>query len=258
MRRARGPAEMPFLDHLEELRRRLLWMLLALGVGTVVGVVVVSEFNILGVLQRPIEPFLTGGRLAFTSPTEPIGITLKLGFLLGAILAFPVLAAQVWAFLSPALYQSERRVIVPSLTAAMLLFLGGVSLGFFVALPLGLRFLMGFQSAALLPWITAGEYLKFATRVVLAFGVIFELPIVVLVLSALGVVTPAFLRRYRRHAILVLAVLAALLTPADLVSMFIMLVPLVLLYEGSVWVAVLVTRARERGLRDEGPQPASE
>lgn len=249
---------MPFLDHLEELRRRLIWILLALAVGAVAGVVLVTQFNILGWLQRPIEPYLTEGRLAFTSPTEPIGITFKLGFLLGLILVSPILAAQLWGFLSPALYASERRVIVPSLVAAMLLFLGGVALAYFVALPLGLRFLLTFQTQALLPWITAGEYLKFAIRVVIAFGVIFELPIVILILSALGVVTPEMLRRYRRHAIIVLAVVAAVLTPADLVSMLVMLLPLALLYEGSVWVAVLVTRGRERRLADEGAQPSSE
>lgn len=249
---------MPFLDHLEELRGRLIRILVALAVGTVAGVVLVAEFNVLGWLQRPIEPYLTGGRLAFTSPTEPIGITFRLGFLLGAILAFPVIAAQLWAFLSPALYESERRVILPSLVAAMLLFLGGAALAYFVALPLALRFLLTFQSAALLPWITAGEYLRFAIRVVVAFGVIFELPIVILVLSALGVVTPDFLRRYRRHAILVLAIVAAVLTPADLVSMLVMLLPLLLLYEGSLWVAVLVTRGRERRRVEERPQPASE
>lgn len=256
--RARGPAEMPFLDHLEELRRRLLWSLLAIAAGAVVGVWVVSEFDVLGILQRPIEPFLPAGRLAYTSPTEPVGITLKLGLVLGLVVAFPVVAAQTWAFLSPALYEAERRVIVPSLVAAMLLFLGGVALGYFVALPLATRFLLGFQREALTPIITAGAYLRFATQVVLAFGVIFELPILVLVLSGLGVVTPAFLRRYRRHALLVLAIVAAVLTPADLVSMLIMLLPLVLLYEVSIWVAVFVTRARERRVPGEAPQPVSE
>ncbi|MGH7545413.1 MAG: twin-arginine translocase subunit TatC [Gemmatimonadota bacterium] len=258
MRRVRGAAEMPFLEHLEELRRRLIWILLALAVGAVGGVVAVTELNVLGWLQRPIEPYLVEGRLAFTSPTEPIGITFKLGFLLGLIVASPVIAAQLWKFLSPALYASERRVIVPSLVAAMLLFLGGVALGYWVALPLGLRFLLTFQTEALLPWITAGEYLKFATRVVIAFGVIFELPIVILILSALGVVTPAMLRRYRRHAIILLAVVAAILTPADIVSMLVMLVPLTLLYEGSLWVAVLVTRGRERRLADDDAPATSE
>lgn len=258
MKRVRAAAEMPFLEHLEELRRRLIWILLALGVSAVVGVVAVSELNVLGWLQRPIQPYLEGGRLAFTSPTEPISITFKLGFLLGLVLASPVIVAQLWAFLSPALYTSERRVIVPALIAAMLLFLGGVALGYLVALPLGLRFLLTFQTQALLPWITVGEYLKFAIRVVLAFGVIFELPIVILILSALGIVTPAMLRHYRRHAILVLALVAAILTPADLVSMLIMLAPLVLLYEASVWVAVLVTRGRERRLADEPAHTTSE
>jgi sec-independent protein translocase protein TatC len=258
VRRARGAAEMPFLDHLEELRRRLIWSLLALAVGAVVGVVLVSELDVLGWLQRPIQGFLPGGRLVFTSPTEPLSITFRLGLLLGAVLAFPVVAAQAWAFFSPALYENERRVIVPALVAAMLLFLAGVGLGYLVALPLALRFLMGIQSEALLAWITAGEYLRFAIRVVLAFGLIFELPIVVLVLAALGLVTPAFLRRYRRHAIFVLAVVAAVLTPADLVSMLVMLVPLVLLYEASVWVAALVARGREARAAERAAEPAAE
>src|SRR6266568_3852145 len=185
---------MPFLDHLEELRWRILWSLLAIAIGTAVGWFLMDKIDILTLLKRPIAPFLPGGRLLFTSPTEPFLLTLKVAFALGCVLASPVVIYQIWAFLAPALYEKEKGLVVPAL----------------------------------------------------AVGVVTELPLVVAILAALGLVTPQFLAKQRRYAFVVSAFLAALLTPPDAVSMMMMLVPLTLLYEISIWCAWVASRRRAR------------
>ncbi|HKK27277.1 MAG TPA: twin-arginine translocase subunit TatC [Gemmatimonadota bacterium] len=247
---ARGPAEMPFLDHLEELRWRLIWSLVALGVATAVGLLIVSKLDVIGVLERPIRQLLPDQKLLFTSPTTPFLVTLKLAFLVGLVLAIPFVAYQVWGFLAPALKDEERKYVIPAIWVSFGLFLAGIAMAYFLVLPLGLRFLLGIQSQSLSPIITIDEYLKFATRMLLGFGIIFELPVIMVVLAAMGVVTPEFLKKYRRHALVVLAALSALLTPPDVGTMLMMMTPLFLLYETSIWLVRLVTRARRR--RPEG------
>ena len=240
-----GSAEMPFLDHLEELRWRLLWSLLAVAVGTGAAFFLVMRFDVLGLLIEPIEPFLDGGKLKYLSPTEPVFITLKLAVTCGFLLALPVVVYQVWAFLSPALLPSERRVIVPSLYLGLVLFAVGVAMAYEIVLPMTLSFTMGFQTESLEQAIVVGEYLSVVTRLLLSFGVVFELPIVVMVLSALGVVTPEFLASKRRHAIVAITVLAALLTPGDVITVtLMMMVPLIILYEFSIVLSRMVYRRR--------------
>ena len=240
-----GSAEMPFLDHLEELRWRLLWSLLAVAVGTGVAFVLVMHFDVLGLLIKPIEPFLHGSKLKYLSPTEPFFITLKLAVTCGFLLALPVVVYQVWAFLSPALLPSEKRVIVPSLYLGLVLFAVGVAMAYEIVLPMTLSFTMGFQTESLEQAIVIGEYLSVVTRLLLSFGVVFELPIVVMVLSALGLVTPEFLASKRRHAIVGITILAALLTPGDVITVtLMMMVPLVILYEFSIVLSRMVYRRR--------------
>ncbi|MGH7541262.1 MAG: twin-arginine translocase subunit TatC [Gemmatimonadota bacterium] len=243
----RGPAEMPFLDHLEELRRRLIWSLAALLVACILGLVAVTELNIIGILERPIRDLLPDQTLKYTSPTTPFLVTLKLGFIAGLVLALPFLGYQAWAFLSPALYDHERRFVIPAIAVGTLLFLVGVAMAYFLVLPLGLKVLLGFHTESLEPIITIDEYLRFATGIILAFGVIFELPVVLILLSLLGIVTPEGLSKYRRHAIVVMAVISAVLTPADPYTMLAMLAPLILLYEGSIWAVRLLRRRRAGG-----------
>lgn len=242
MKRAKGAAEMPFLDHLEELRGRLIWVASTVLVLSVLGFFLVTELDIIGLLKRPINPLVPEGMLMFTSPTEPMTVTLKLSFVVGVILALPIIVYHVWAFLSPALFDREKKVVVPALAGGFVLFLLGVAMAYFLVLPLGLRFLLGFQTQALSPIITIGEYLRFATRLILAFGVIFELPLVLLLLAFLGLIKANNLRRFRRHAIVAIAVLSAILTPADVGTMLMMMGPLVLLYELSVLLVALVDR----------------
>jgi sec-independent protein translocase protein TatC len=240
--------EMPFLDHLEELRWRIIWSLLALVIGVGAAFYVLLKIDVIGLLERPILPFLHGRKLVYTHPGDPFQIVLTASVAMGVMLALPVIAYQFWAFLSPALYRHEKRVVIPVLFGAMGLFLTGVSLSYFVVLPLALQWLMGFQSAALEPMITAAEYFDFAVSMSLAFGLCFELPIVILALTALGIVTTRTLNRFRRHALVACVIVGAFLTPGDLIwTTIAMAVPLYLLYELSVALAYVVERRRRTG-----------
>lgn len=243
--RSRDPSgEMPFLDHLEELRWRILRALIALGIGTVVGWFVVQRFGVMEVLIRPVRPLLTGEGLAFFNPITPFFVTLKLALVVGLILATPIVVYQIWAFLSPGLTASERRVIVPSLYFGLLLFAAGVALAYFMVLPLALAFLAGFQPDYLEAVYEVEAYLAFVTKLLVAFGVAFELPVVILILSALGLITPRFMREKRRHAIVAITILATLLTPGDLPSTILLMIPLMILYEASIFLSALIHRRR--------------
>ena len=245
-------AEMPFLDHLEELRRRIIWALVALAICAVLGFFIVTELDVIGLLERPFQKVMPGQNLLFTSPTTPVVVTFKLAFVVGFIMALPVIAFQTWSFFSPALYEHEKRLVIPAIAVGLLLFLAGNAMAYFFVLPLGLKFLLGFQAESLEPIITIDEYLKFATRLIIAFGVIFEMPVVLVLLGLLGIVTPDGLRKYRRHAVVILAISAALLTPADVGTMFMLFTPMILLYELSIWLVRLVVK------RDESDEPEAD
>lgn len=250
---AREGAEMPFLDHLEELRWRLIRCLAAVLVFTVIGFVVVMELNVLGLLIAPVEPFLDGTRLKYLNPVDPFFITLKLGLVLGLVLASPVLIWQTWAFFSPALNAGERRVVVPALYLGLLLFCAGVAMAYWVVLPVTLNFMMGFQTEALEQAITAPEYLSLVVRLLLAFGLVFELPVVILILSALGFVTAEWLAGKRRHAVVAITVVASVITPGDVITItLLMMVPLILLYEFSILLARIFGRPRRAAPAVEG------
>lgn len=256
MKRARNlRGEMPFLDHLEELRWRILWSIIAIGLGSVVGFVLVWKFGVLNLLIAPFyEVMGESEMLIFLSPTEPFFLLLKIGVLVGIILASPILVYQMWAFLSPALERHEKRLIIPSLYMGLVLFAAGVAMSYFLALPVSLRFLLLFGAEYFEAMLQAGPYLGFVTKLLLAFGVLFELPVVILILSVLGLVTPAFLRKKRRHAIVIITVLASFLSPGDMVQVTIMMmVPLILLYEFSILLSVMVYRRRDA--REIGGEP---
>jgi len=243
----RTPGEMPFLEHLEELRWRLVWSLGALGAGFLVAFAVVSKLDIIRMLSRPVLPYLHGRKLVYTHPGDPFTIVLNAALVLGVLIASPIIAYQVWAFISPALHRHEKRVVVPVMIGAAVLFAAGVALAFFAVLPFTLGFLLNFQTASLDPMLTASEYFGFAINLALAFGVVFELPILILALTALGLVTPATLKRYRRHSLVLCVIGAAFVTPgADPTSLFALAVPLYLLYEASILLSIVVYRRRQR------------
>jgi sec-independent protein translocase protein TatC len=240
-------AAMPILDHLEELRKRLFWISGAVVIGVVAGFTLLSRIDLIRLGERPILPFLHGRNLIYTHPGTSFHILLSASLFLGIVLAAPVIAGQLWGFLSPALYAHEKRVIVPVMVGMVALFLAGVALSFFVVLPLTLGMLMGLESGALTPMISATEYFDFATSMCVTFGLVFEIPIIVLALAAMGIVTPEFLSKYRRHSIVVCFTAAAFITPgADPYSLVALAVPLYALYEGSILLARLVIRRREK------------
>jgi Tat protein translocase TatC len=243
---------MPFLDHVEELRWRILKSLVAVLLASLVGWVIVEHVDVIRMLMRPIIPLLPDGKLKFTSPTEPFLITLKFAFALGLLIASPVVIYQVWAFLTPALYDREKRLIVPALSVGVLLFLTGAGIAYQWLLPRVLRMLFSFQPQVFSPIITADGYFSFAAQFLIAIGVAMELPLVVVILTALGLVTPQFLARNRRYALAIAAVAAALLAPPDALSMLVGIVLLMALYEVSIWCAWIVIKRRARRERASG------
>jgi sec-independent protein translocase protein TatC len=253
-------AEMPFLDHLEELRWRIIWSLVALIVGVGAAFGVLLNFNVIGWLERPILPYLSGRKLVYTHPGDPFQIILEAAVILGVLLALPVILYQVWSFVAPALYRHERRVAVGVAVGAVFLFISGVSLAYFVVLPLAIPWLMGFGTTALDPMITVSDYFGFVFSLVLAFGIAFELPVGILGLAALGVVTPQFLNHFRRHAVVGAVIIGAFLTPGDLVwTTIAMAVPLYLLYELSIVLSYGVQRSRaKRAAREAEAEAALE
>jgi len=238
---------MPFLDHLEELRSRILRSLAAVILGSAAGLWAVQHFQLVNLLKRPIAPYLTDGKLVVLSPTEPVMIVLKLGVLVGLVLASPILLWQLWAFLAPALYAREKKALVPSLFIGLLLFMTGVALAYFFVVPQALRVLFSFQTEAIAPFITYDKYFSFVMQVTLALGISFELPLVIIILSWLGVIGPAELSRFRRFAVVCAFIAGAVLSPgADLLSMLMMTVPLLLLYEVGYAGSVVIHKRRSR------------
>lgn len=251
-------ATMSFLEHLEELRRRVLWSLGALVVGAGVGFWLTTRFDVIGFLTRPVRPLLEDGRLTYLHPTEPFMVTIKVGIFVGAVIALPVIFYHFWRFVAPGLVEKEKRIFIPALLSSVGLFVGGAALAFFVVLPFGLRFFLGFATESLQPMITINEYFSFAMQITLMFGLVFETPLVILVLTWVGVLSPRTIRKYRRHAIAAMTIVSAVITPADIVSMLLMLVPLYVLFEISVALASVIERRRERrsviaaGSQEEG------
>lgn len=239
--------EMPFLDHLEELRWRIIYCLLALAVCVGLGFWLAVQYDAVGLLARPIIPLIPEHKLAFLHPSEGFTVILDAAMTFGFVLASPVIIYQVWAFLAPALKPHEKRVGLGVLFSGLVLFASGAALAYFVVVPLALPWLFSFGGPSLVPLITAEDYFSFIFAMVLTFGVSFELPIVILGLAALGIVTPAFLSKYRRHAIVLIVIIGAFLTPGDMVWTTIALsVPLYGLYELSVLAAYVIHRRKQK------------
>ena len=244
--------EMPFLDHLEELRWRIIWSLAALIVGVAVAFVLVYQFELLTWMQGPILPFLHGHKLVYTHPGDGFSILLQTSIIVGIVIALPVVVWQVYAFLSPALHRHEKRIAIPVILGAVLLFIGGAALAWYFVLPMTLRFLFNLGDKNFDQMITVSEYFGFVSSLVLAMGAVFELPIAILLLSFFGLVTPKFLAKFRRHAILGSYIAAAIITPGDLfITSIALMVPLYMLYELSIILSFIVVRRKEKAARAE-------
>lgn len=239
-------AEMPFLEHLEELRWRLIWSIAAAVLGIAAGFYLVIHFELLRVLEAPILPYLNGRHVVATHPTDGLQFTINAAVWIGLVLSFPLIVYQAWLFLLPALYPREKTLLIAALIGGAVLFAAGAAFAYVVVLPMSLPVLFQFFGSALDPMITAENWFGFVFGLVLSFGLAFELPVVVLLLAAAGLVTPDFLARLRRHALIGIIVLASIITPgSDVLSTLALAGPLYLLYEVSVLVARVIWRRRE-------------
>jgi sec-independent protein translocase protein TatC len=223
---------MTIVEHLEELRRRLLLAFAALGAGTVLGFAFVDRVLDFLVRTMGVE------RVVFFAPTEALFIRLKIALFLGVFVGLPVILYQLWAYVAVGLTQTERRIALMLLPPSLLLFLVGAAFGLFVIMPIGIRVLLSYQTATLQPMLAVSPVLSFVMAFMLAFGFVFQVPIVVVFLARMGIVSPAALARTRRYAVVAIVILAAVLTPGtDVVSQLLMAVPTYLLYEISIWLA---------------------
>lgn len=244
----------PLMDHLIELRRRLLWSLAALALAFIVCLNFAEP--IFGVLVQPLLQ-AGEGRLIYTDVFEAFFVNLKVALFAALMLAFPVIATQLWRFVAPGLYANEKRAFLPFLLLTPLLFTMGACLAYFVAMPVALHFLLGFQGEVggveteALPAI--GNYLSFATHFLFGFGVAFLLPVLLMLLERAGIVTRAQLKSGRRYAIVIAFVIAAVLTPPDVLSQFLLAVPLMLLYEFAL-VAIWFTERRRSRQAEAQPE----
>jgi len=239
---------MGFLEHLEELRRRIIYSLIAVAVGFFACWGYAEK--IYGIMQRPIMEALQRNGLAqklvYLNPTEPFNMYLKVAFLAGLFVTSPFVLYQVWAFIAPGLYRNEKRYVTPFMFSTVLLFLAGGYFGYKLVYPQALEFLIGYGKQ-FQPMITIGEYTDLFLVIIIGMGVIFELPILVFFLSLMGVVTAGWMWRNLRYSILVIFIIAAILTPTtDILNMCIFAAPMVALYVLSIGIAWIVHPSQRR------------
>ncbi|WP_353269499.1 twin-arginine translocase subunit TatC, partial [Gemmatimonas sp.] len=248
-----SPTEMPFLEHLEELRWRLfkIALALAIGIGAAFILIFSKQIDVVAILSEPIRPFIRG-KLIVTHPGDLFDIAMDAAITLGLIGASPVIVWQIWGFLSPALYQHEKKIVIPALVGAAMLFLMGMALAFEYVIPVTLAFFSSFQSDVVEIMPTVKDYMGFVISMCLAFGAVFELPVVIALLSAMGLVQPQLLAKFRRHAAVGCLVAAAIITPgSDPTSLLLLTIPLYALYEVSITLSRIITRRRDRSLTAE-------
>lgn len=233
MQMPKNPKEMPFLAHLEELRWRIIKSLISILLFSVIAYLF-SE-KILDFLTKSVD------NIYFTAPTEAFAVRIKISLIAGLILSFPVVFYQLWQFVVPGLMDKEARMVIPAVIFATLFFAGGAVFCFYLVLPVGLKFLLSFQTDKLKPWLSVKDYISFISWMILAFGLVFQLPILSYFLGKVGIITHKTLSKGRKYAIVIILILAAVLTPSpDVFSQLMLAVPLYFLYEVSI-ILVKVT-----------------
>jgi sec-independent protein translocase protein TatC len=247
-------ASMSFLEHLEELRRRIIFALAFVAGGFFVCWYYAER--IFGYMQRPIMEALRNHhldeKLVYLNPTEPFNMYLKVGFLAGLFLASPFVLYQLWAFVAPGLYRHEKSYVMPFMVSSVGLFVAGGYFGYRVVYPAALDFLIGYGKQ-FQPMITIGEYTDLFLTIIIGLGVIFEMPILVFFLALMGVVSAGWMWRNLRYSVLVIFVLAAIVTPTtDIMNMCLFAAPMVTLYMLSIFIAWLVSPARRLARKQSG------
>ena len=242
--------KLPLTTHLQELRKRLILSFIAVG-GCFALCYTFAE-KIFDILAAPLlEMMPEGGSLIFTSVAEAFFTYMKVAFIAGLILASPFVLYQIWAFVAPGLYRHEKKYVVPFVLAGSFFFALGIFFGYYVALPVGFKFLLGFATDFIKPLPSMKEYLSFSIKFLLAFGLVFEFPVVLVLLARIGVVDAKTLARQRKYAILLIFVFAAIVTPPDIVSQVIVALPMIGLYELSILLSKLF------GKKSPPAQPAT-
>ena len=233
--------KMSLTGHLSDLRRSIMVSLIGIGLGFL------AAWNftgpILSFLQTPIQPVQS--KLLIIAPTEAFFTQLKVAFLAGVMISLPLVLHQLWSFISPGLHSSERSLTLPFVILSTICFLIGAAFAFFIVMPFGIQFLVGYAGAAYSASITIGNYISFTIRMLLVFGIVFEMPLASFLLTRFGLLTPATLRRNRRYAIVLMFVAAAILTPPDIFTQVLMAGPLLVLYEVSIGTSKLALRRRK-------------
>ena len=225
--------KIPFTAHLEELRSRLIKCSIAVGIGFAIS----YGFKeiLFEILVRPLVKVMAkGDHLIFTGLPEAFFTYLKVALLAGLMLASPVILYQFWLFVAPGLYKKERRMLGPIVLLSSFFFIAGALFGYFIVFPWGFKFFLGFATESIRPLPSMKEYLSFSAKLLMAFGLVFELPMVLTFLARLGVVSVDFLKKNRKYALLLFFIGAAILTPPDVVTQIMMALPLMAMYELSI------------------------
>lgn len=240
--------EQPLVDHLTELRKCLIRSIIFVAIGFAVSWMYSDQ--IFDLLRQPISPFLKtdSGGLIFTAPMDKFMAHIKVALFAGFVMASPFWIHQLWLFISPALYKEERKYGVAFILFGTVLFLSGVSFVYFVVYPLAFEFLMTFGGDKDVPLIKIDEYLSFITTTTLVFGLTFEMPLILAVLGRLGIVNSDMLKASRRYTVVILALLSAIVTPPDLISQILLLIPLYLLFEFSIYLVQVIEK--KQGLEE--------
>ena len=243
----------PLLDHLVELRKRLIWSIAAFVICFIISFAFAK--HIYAFLTEPLAAALKGqpnDHLIYTALYETFFTYVKVGMFAGLCLSLPIIAGQVWMFVAPGLYKQERRAFLPFLIASPVLFLIGAAFVFYIMLPFAIHFFVGYEvpggggTLGIQLQAKVSEYLDFVMTLIVAFGLTFQMPVLITLLGRVGLVTSAQLRSVQRYAIVGIFALAALFTPPDVISMLSLAVPLVALYEISIWCVKLIERNRAR------------
>jgi len=245
--------QMTFFEHLIELRKRIINSLASIILGALIGWLLAPK--LVKIITIPIQATLKAhgldDKLIYTGPTDYLSLLIKLSIYIGIVLASPIVLYQVWLFVAPALYKNEKSAVTGFLFSTVFLFLAGIAFAYFVALPHILRFLVGFQGPVV-PLIKIDDYFDLVLLVIVALGLVFELPVLIFFLTLFGIVTPKFLIQNTKYAVLVITVLAAIVTPTpDAVTMLLVMGVMTGLYFIGVGVSWVVVRRRERRLAAE-------
>ena len=234
----------PFLSHLEELRRRLIICAIAIGIGFIASYIFSKQ--LFSFLILPLTKVLPGdSRLIFTSLPEMFIAYIKVALISGIILAIPIIFYELWMFLAPALYQKEKKYAIPFVVFSSILFVAGSLFGYFVVFPYGFKFFIGFATEDIQALPSVKQYFSFAIRLLLAFGLVFEMPLVALFLTKIGIITPDSMKKFRKFAILGSFIVSAILTPPDVATQIMMALPLIILYEVSIIISKGVSRKKK-------------